>query len=181
MLTNTQSQYGILAKSFHWVMFTLFLIMFPLGYIMTSLASSDFKFTLYDFHKATGLILITLIALRLIWRFINVQPGLPNTTPQWQRYAAKLNIILLYLLMCAMPLSGYLTSTLGGHDISFYGLFTLSPLAHNAAASDLFGNVHTYLSFLMLAAFALHLLAAVYHHTVLKDDVLRRMTVLRNN
>lgn len=175
MLKNTSTQYGSLARFFHWGMALLFFGMFPLGYIMESLADSDFKFSLFDLHKATGLLLFSLVALRLLWRFLSQQPELPSSVPAWQRRAAGGNIILLYILMFVMPVSGFLTSTLGGHKITFYYLFTIAPLAHDEAVSDFFAGVHGYTSYVMIAAFALHLLAAVYHHFYLKDDVLKRI------
>jgi cytochrome b561 len=177
MLKNTRTKYGLIAKIFHWGMALLFFGMFPLGYIMEGLADSDFKFSLFDLHKATGLILFSLVALRLFWRFISDQPGLDHSVPLWQRRAASGNIIFLYLLMIAMPVSGFFMSTLGGHDISFYGLFIISPLAHDKAASGIFANIHEYVSYIMIAAFILHLLGALYHHYVLKDNVLKRMVV----
>jgi cytochrome b561 len=175
MLKNTRTKYGMIAKILHWGMALLFFGMFPLGYIMEGLADADFKFSLFDLHKATGLVLFSLVALRLCWRFISDQPGLDQSVPLWQRRAASGNIIFLYLLMVAMPVSGFFMSTLGGHDISFYGLFTVAALAHDKAASGFFAYIHEYVSYAMIAAFILHLLGALYHHYVLKDNVLKRM------
>lgn len=175
MIRNTSTSFGIITKLFHWTMFVLFLVMLPLGYIMEELVNSNFKLTLFDFHKSTGLILFSLITLRLIWRYLNVQPKLSASLPAWQHVAAKWNIIILYLLMFAMPMSGFLTSTLGGHNITFYGLFTITPYAQSKALSELFAVIHKYLSFIMIAAISLHVIAALYHHFYLRDAVLRRM------
>jgi cytochrome b561 len=175
MLKNSKMNYGLIQKTFHWGMALLFFGMFPLGFIMGSLAKSDFKFTLYGLHKSTGLLLFTLVALRLLWRSLSVQPELPAFTPLWQRCAASLNIFILYCVMILMPVSGFLLSTLGGHEVSFYALFTIAPLAQNKAASGFFAEVHEWTAYVMIAAFTLHLLGALYHHYVLKDNVLKRM------
>lgn len=175
MIKNTQTTYGAIAKSFHWIMATLFVGMFIVAYIMINLSKSDFKFSLYDLHKATGLLLFGLVALRLSWRLFNASPKLPRSIPAWQRIASSGNILLLYFLMFAMPITGFLTSTLGGHAISFYGTFHLAPLANSKPLSETFSNAHEILSYLLLAAFTLHLAATIYHHYILKDEVIGRM------
>ena len=175
MLKNTMTSYGALAKSLHWLMAVLFLGMFTVAYIMINLGKSDFRYSLYDLHKATGLLLFALVSIRLMWRLVNVEPPLPRTMPLWQRRAAHLNIILLYVLMFVMPITGFLTSTLGGHDVTFYHLFTISALADNKEASEFFSYAHEIFSILLIVSFTLHVTAALYHHYFLKDNVLRRM------
>lgn len=174
MLKNTSSTYGMVAKSFHWLMAALLIGMFIIAYIMTNMDKSPLRWSLYDIHKATGLLLFALFAMRLSWRMLNEQPTLSHI-PKWQRQAAKINILFLYLLMCVMPITGFLTSTLGGHDITFYGLFTITPFANNETASDFFGEAHEIISYLLIAAFSLHVVGALYHHFFLKDEVLKRM------
>ncbi len=176
MLKNTLTSFGAVAKSLHWLMAVLFLGVFTVAYIMINIGKSDFRFSLYDLHKATGLLLFVLVSIRLMWRLINVEPSSPPSLPAWQRRAAHLNIILLYVLMFLMPISGFLTSTLGGHDITFYHFFTITPFLINKEASEFFSYAHEFFSILLIACFSLHVTAALYHHYFLKDNVLRRMT-----
>jgi cytochrome b561 len=138
MLKNTSTTYGSIAKLMHWLMALLIIAMFMVAYTMINSAQSGFSDTLYNLHKATGLLLFSLLALRLLWRFRNVQPRLPPSIPMWQRQLANCNIAALYFLMIAMPITGYFMSTLGNHAISFYGIFTFSPLADQHAASAFF-------------------------------------------
>lgn len=175
MLKNTDKWYGDIAKFFHWVVAALLFGMFMIAYVMINLPKTDFRFSLYDIHKATGILLFSLIAFRFIWRLINIQPTLPASLPRWQRSAAHVNILSLYLLMILMPITGFFTSTLGGHAISFYSLITISPLAHDKAASLFFSYAHEIVSILLIVAFFLHIMGAYYHHYVLKDDILKRM------
>lgn len=174
-IKNTSSTYGYLAKFFHWSMAILFLSMFIIAYIMTNIPKSDFRYLLYALHKATGILLFGLVILRSSWRLFNIQPELAKSIPLWQRRAAQWNIIALYFLMFAMPTTGFLTSSLGGHDISFYNLFVIAPLGHNQAVSKLFSQAHEILSYLLITAFVLHVIGAFYHHNFIKDDVLTRM------
>lgn len=151
----------------------LFFGMFAVAYVMINISKSDFRLSLYDLHKSTGVLLLLLVFLRLFWQAINTKPDL--AVPNWQRQIAKWNIRTLYVLMFVMPITGFLTSTLGNHIISVYGLIKISPLANNKAASLFFSNAHELLSFLLIAVFILHLLGALYHHFILKDDVLKRI------
>lgn len=175
MLHNTRTTYGTLTRLLHWVMAVQFIIMFGLAYIMTSLPKSAFRYTLYDIHKATGLLLLVLAIVRIGWRFTNTQPDLSSVVARWQHLAAKSNVILLYCMMLLMPVTGILTSTLGGHDITFYHLFTIHPLGNNAGLSELFANAHEILSYIIIGAFSLHVAGALYHYYVIKDNVLQRM------
>src|SRR5690348_13298131 len=101
MLKNNDYAFGSIAKGFHWVMAALFIFMFLIAYTMINM-HSDFRFKLYDIHKATGLLLFALVTLRLWWRTQNIQPALPHTL-LWQRRLARANIILLYCLMFLLP------------------------------------------------------------------------------
>lgn len=175
-LKSRSESYGNIAKLIHWLMAGLFLLMFAIAYTMINIPRSDFMFALYDFHKATGLLLFMLVSLRLTWRWLNPQPALVDV-PRWQQVAAKLNIYLLYALMFLLPMAGFLTSTLGNHVVTFYHLFYIQPLANNAAASRFFSIAHEYLAYTLVAAFTLHVLAALHHHYVKRDDVLRRMWI----
>jgi cytochrome b561 len=181
MMNNTTTTYGSISKSLHWAMAVLFLGMFTVAYIMINISGSGFKFTLFDLHKATGLLLFALVTIRLAWCLCHVRPRLPSSVPLWQQHVARGNIVVLYVLMFAMPITGFLTSTLGGHDINFYKLFTISPLAHNKSASGFFSQAHELLSYLLIAAFVMHVMGALYHHYILKDRVLRRMWIGQSN
>ncbi len=174
---KNNSNYGYITKTFHWLMAIIFFGIFPLGYIMTSLADSDFKFSLFAIHKSIGLILFTLVVLRLGWRLMTPQPSLPKSVPTWQRNFAKFNIALLYALMFAMPISGFMSSILGGYGIKFFSLFTIQPVMHDALIADFFETIHGEFAYLLIAAFSLHLLGALYHHFFLRDGVMNRMWV----
>ena len=179
MLKNTTSTYGHMSKFLHWLMAALFIAMFAIAYTMINLKKSAFMLSLYDLHKATGILLFLLFALRLGWRHINSTPSLPKTIPAWQRLTAEGNIILLYILMLLMPLTGFLTSSMGGHRITFYHLITIAPIANNKQISVFFSSSHEWLSYLLIAALATHILGTAYHHYILKDNVFKRMWPLK--
>lgn len=174
MLKNTFQSYGTVAKLFHWVVAILMILMFIIAYTMTNLPkTNELRLPLFDVHKATGVLIFGLVALRLIWRALNVRPVL--VLPAWQLYLAKANIFLLYALMFLMPLSGFLTSTLGGHDVSFYGLFVIPAFTPDKPTAHFFSESHEFLSYILIASFVLHVAGSLYHQYVLKDNVLKRM------
>jgi cytochrome b561 len=175
MLKNTVTVYGSVAKFFHWLMAVLIIGMFMVAFTMINIPVSHFSDILFSLHKATGLLLFGLLILRLAWRFINKTPKLPPSIPLWQRQLAKFNITALYLLMLAMPLTGFFMSTLGDHAISFYGIFTIPPLADNQLVSKFFAKAHEILAYLLIASFTLHVIGAFYH------PVLQRMWILPKN
>jgi cytochrome b561 len=173
MLKNTTQAYGIIAKSLHWSMAILIVGMFVLAYTMMNLPDSAFKFSLYNLHKSTGLLLWAIFFIRLVWLFTNHQPGI--TAPVWQQRAAFWNKVSLYLLMFAMPTTGFFMSTLSGRSVTFFSLFTIEPFTKNPTLGSFFHSAHVYLSYFLIAAFVIHVLGALYHHFILKDDVLKRI------
>lgn len=181
MLKNTTTVYGSIAKFFHWLMALLIFGMFIVAYTMTNIPASHFSEDLYSLHKATGLLIFSLVILRLIWRFINIEPKLPPSIPFWQRQLSNINITALYLLMLAMPLTGFFMSTLGNHAISFYGIFTVSPLADNPLLSKFFAKAHEILAYLLIASFTLHVIGAFYHPVLQRMWVLSKNRVTENN
>lgn len=175
MLKNTHAIYGVISKFLHWTMALLFIAMFVFAYTMTNISSSPARWVLYDIHKATGLLLFGFFVFRLIWRLINIQPEMSASVPLWQKRLAAWNIAALYIVMFMMPITGFLTSTLGGHEISFYWIFKIPLLAHEKAASIFFSQAHEIISYLIIFFVSAHFLGALQHHYLRKDDVLCRM------
>src|SRR5687768_11475406 len=111
MLKNTKKSYGTITKTFHWGMALIILIQATVGFIMANLPNADpQKGTLIYYHKSVGVILFTLIILRLLWRMRELTPALPASMPNWQKVAARWNINLLLALLVIMPLSGLFMS-----------------------------------------------------------------------
>ncbi|MFY9590348.1 cytochrome b [Rickettsia endosymbiont of Halotydeus destructor] len=175
LITNTENSYGLVTKLFHWIMSVIIIMLLIAGFVMTNLADQPQKWELYAFHKATGTLVLSLVIVRLLWKFYNDSVLLPDDLPNWQKKAANLNINLLYILMLVMPVSGFLMSILANHDIDFYGLFTIKSFMQNIQAAKIFNTIHKTCAFLFSALIIFHILAAFYHHFIRKDNVLRRM------
>ena len=176
LIKNTQTQYGVVAKFIHWLMALLIIGMLALGLYMSDLPISELKLRLYGIHKEFGILILMLVMFRIVWRIGNIVPLLPNTIPVWQKFAAHAVHWMLYGFMFAMPITGWLMTSAAGLPPSFFGLFTLpSLIAPNAALFKLFIDIHSWLAYGLIATFCAHVGAALQHHFIEKDDVLRRM------
>ena len=149
--------------------------MLIVGFVMVNIESSDQKWQMYSAHKATGLFVLSLIILRVSWILLNTKVQAPFNLPQWQRIAARWNHNLLYIMLFIMPSSGALMSLTGGHDIDFFGAFSVPHILNNKEYSKIFWNIHVWSAFLLVATIAIHIAAALYHHFIRKDNVLMRM------
>ena len=181
-LKNTLNGYGSVARFFHWVIFLLVLILIVVGFIMVGIEDKALKAQIVNVHKLTGLLVLTLMILRGLWALMNVKPLLPFGTPDWEKVAERGMHYLLYLGLIIMPLSGWLGSTWAGRfphlgDISF----KLPLVPNEDLAGFAFENVHIPLAFILIALVSLHACAALYHHFIKKDNVLRRMLLGRED
>ena len=171
-----QSYNGI-AKTLHWLIFAMMSGAFAVGFYMADLPLSPAKLQIVSWHKWTGVTIFMLVLLRLTWRLLNPPPALPAQMPYWQRRAAEAVHRVLYVLMLAMPLSGWLMSSAKGFQTVWFGVLPLPDLLDkNPPLGKALAEVHETIAVIILACVAVHVLAALNHHFVVRDDVLARMT-----
>ncbi|HLB42907.1 MAG TPA: cytochrome b [Gammaproteobacteria bacterium] len=174
MFSNTSTTYGSVAKFFHWLVFILLLCMITFGYFLDDVPE-DYKGIAYNTHKLTGLTILSLMLLRACWALMNPKPKLPASDPLWQRLGARIVHLLLYVVVIAMPLAGWVGSSAAGRS-PHLGDFKLDlPVAQSKALVDTAFNIHGYLAITIIILGSLHILAAFYHHFIEKDNILRRM------
>ncbi len=173
---NTKDKYGVMAKGFHWIIGLAMLCLLVVGIYMADLDKSPLKWELYDLHKATGIFVLALASLRVIWRFMNVQPESLPTHKIWEKALSKITHIVLYVTMLGMPLSGWVMSSAGEHPISFFGLFKVPPIVgKNEELGELAHEIHGILGYMLLVTIGLHLAGVAKHHFLDKDETLNRM------
>lgn len=182
MLRNTDSGYGLVAIVFHWTIAVLFAGQVTLGIFMTGLADEEpAKFGLYQWHKSFGLLILLLALVRLAWRLINRAPDLPAGMAVFERRAARLAHVFLYAALVLVPVTGWAfvsSSPLGIPTFAFYlVLVPHLPMPVSEAAEAVLQLIHTSLALISAAVAVVHIGAALRHHFVLKDTVLRRMIV----
>jgi cytochrome b561 len=164
----------------HWLVALLILVAFPLGLYMVELPLSPDKLRLYSYHKWIGITLLMLAALRVAWRLAHTPPPLPAGIAAWQRRAGEIVHGLLYLLMIAIPLSGWLMSSAKGFQTVWFGVLPLPDLiGKDRALGDLLTGVHKTLNFTLLALVVVHVGAALQHHFIERQPFLQRMGWMR--
>jgi cytochrome b561 len=169
-------RYTPAAKAFHWLTVLVMAGGFALAFVMVELPLGTLKVSLYNWHKTLGLVVLALAVLRLAWRLRHPAPPMPAEMPAWERAAAHASHVALYLFLFAQPLLGLVMAWASGFPTVLFGSFNLpNPLGANQGLYDSLSEVHELLAWVLLAVVAVHAGAALRHHFVLKDEVLRRM------
>lgn len=170
------NRYTATAIALHWIMAAGLIGAFGLGVYMHELPFSPDKLRLYSWHKWAGVTLFLLALARIAWRAGHRPPALPATLSPLTRHAATMVHLALYLLMLAIPLSGWLMSSAKGVTTVWFGVLPLPDLlAKDKALGDLLFEVHKALNLSLLALVIAHAGAALKHRFVDRDDILARM------
>ena len=183
-LHNTQNRYGLLSIALHWLIAALFLAMLAIGIVMTRLPFTDpLTFPLYQTHKSIGATIFLLTAIRLVWRLVDGVPDLPVGLTPFERLAARATHGGLYAILLLLPLVGWVVVSASplGIPTLLYGAVPLPHIGFVAASPDkaaienVSSWVHTILAVLGGLLLTLHVAAALWHHSIRRDDVLMRM------
>jgi cytochrome b561 len=165
------------AIALHWLIALLIVCGFALGWVMTDIPGiTPTKLKYFSWHKWIGVTVFALAVLRILWRATHTGPSLPRRMTPWQRVAAQLVHLLLYLLMIAIPLSGYLYSSASNIPVVYLGIVPLPMLiGPDQHLKVVLKAVHIALNYSLLALVALHVAAAVKHQWLDRDGLLSRM------
>lgn len=174
-LKNTENRWGGMAQSLHWLMALGILGNGVLGLIMDEMPRGMAKLNTFAIHKSIGLTVLALLILRVSWRLFDRAPP-DESMPRWQRFAAHATHGVLYLLMLAIPLSGWIYNSLHGYPLQWFKWFNLPALMEkNEALSDLAGETHEVLFWVLVAVLIAHVGGALVHHWFERDNTLLRM------
>ena len=173
---NAPTAYTGVAIVLHWLVALTILCAFPLGVYMHELPLSPNKLQLYSYHKWIGISALLLVAIRLAWRAGHRPPPFLPGMPRWQEIAAQAIHYSLYLLLLAVPLTGWLTSSALGFSVVWFGVIPLPDLiGKDKQLGELLKEVHATLNFTLLALVLVHAAAAIKHHLFDHDGTLARM------
>lgn len=175
MLKNTLSNYGSVTKVLHWLIFILVVGMLTLGFLMGDISDKVLRGEVINIHKLIGLSILVMMLFRLFWALTNPKPALPMNTPLYQKLAERAVHYSIYAVLIAIPISGWVLSVAAGYFPKLFGLEFKLPIPKDKALSDMAGNIHVYLAYTIIALVSVHVLAALYHYFIKKDDVLQRM------
>jgi cytochrome b561 len=174
-LKTSGEKYGILRRFNHWVVGLMFIALLVVGVYMSNFAQAPLKWDLYSMHKSFGVIIMLFIAARIIWLLFDNKIDNKSLT-KFERIASASTHGILYLLMIIMPVSGMLMSMAKGYSVKVFDWFTLPMLVEkNETIATAASITHEFGGYVAIAMVLFHIVAALYHHFVKKDNVLRRM------
>ena len=172
------THWGSLAKFFHWTTVLAILVQATIGLVMVNLPKRPSTIPVYTFHKSLGLTILVFAVLRLTWRFFDARPDEPPSVPKWQATAARVGHALLYTLIFAVPLSGWLfDSATALRPLYWFGLFQVPSLTGgpDKDLKEITEALHIGLFWTLAAVAAGHATVALIHHFHDRDAVLLRM------
>ncbi|PZO06946.1 MAG: cytochrome b [Lysobacteraceae bacterium] len=178
-IKNLADRWGGVSITLHWLTALMIVGLVVVGLLMQELANSPTKIQVYGLHKSIGLTVLALTVLRLLWRLFAGVPAPVPGTPRWQLWAANATHGALYLILLAMPLSGWLYNSASGFPLKWFGLFSLPKLSGYDAQVKAFAlGAHETLFLVLAAIVTVHALAALKHHYFNRDRTLVRMLPL---
>src|SRR5512146_2001271 len=175
-IRNTRERWGSLSQLLHWLIVALIALQAALGLTGLMLPLGVQKLAVLARHKSIGITILGLATLRLLWRWLNPTPPLPSNLRPHERFLAHCTHAALYVLLFAMPLTGWIMSSARGFPVSWFNVLQLPDLVPKSETLyDAMVSTHAVLAIALAVTVALHIAGALKHHFVLKDDTLRRM------
>jgi cytochrome b561 len=175
MTTTAPERYDPVARTLHWGMAAAIMALWVVGHMIDALPKGSMRSEVIGLHKGIGVVILVLAVGRLAWRVARPQPALPSHMPSMEQMLAKLGHIALYALMVAIPVDGILMSQSAGRDVVVFGLTLPVMVAKDEAMRDVFKAGHGLMGWALALILAGHVVAALRHHLILKDEILRRM------
>lgn len=179
MLRNDTESYGLVTILFHWIIAVIFIGQILLGYLMVRTSDFALQFSLFQWHKSFGFLILGLSGFRLVWRIANPRPRDPADMNRIERFAARLAHGILYLALFLIPLTGWALASSSPLQIPTFAFNLIVipplPLTISDQAEAFWTASHAWLAYLSAFVAAAHMLAALHHHFWKKDAVLRRM------
>ena len=168
-------EYGTTAKVFHWLIVALLLAQYPIGWLMPDIHRGVKPGVGMTLHISFGFVILILIVLRLGWRLTH--PVAPESSlPAWQRLCSEGVHWLLYVLVLATTITGWLFASFRGWGVSFFFLAPMPMLAsENAATGKLIDGWHQAMEWTLLAVVGIHVATAIVHIFIYRDRIMQRM------
>lgn len=178
-LRSTEAGWGALVRVFHWLIALLILVQAVIGLSMVEMGLTPAKVRVFALHKSIGMTILALVLLRIAWRLGERRPADPPAMPRWQVRAARATHLALYVLILAIPLSGWWFNSASNAPLVWFGWFDLPSLTGglDPAWKPRALLLHQTLFWLLVALLAIHVGAALWHHFKQRDEVLRRMVM----
>jgi cytochrome b561 len=176
-MTAAEGRYVAPARWLHWLTAGSILVILATGIWFAYLEPPDeLKFRLFAIHESFGVVVFVMALARLWVRRRNPPPPLPEDMPGWQKLAAEVNHIALYVVMVVQPVTGFLASNAWGFPVKWFWLVTLpSPIGRHEALAPILGTMHYIGAIAMVVLLGMHVGAVIQHTFIRKDGLLARM------
>ncbi len=175
-MSNSVERYNNTAIALHWLIALLIFVAFPMGLYMSDMKLSPTKLQLISYHKWIGVTVFVLAIIRIIWRATHTPPALPDSISRMQKIGSNIVHGFLYVLLFAVPVSGWLMSSAKGFKTVWFGVLPLPDLlSKDKALGEVLEGVHQSLNYMLLLLVVLHVAALIKHRFIDKDEVLNRM------
>ena len=173
---NTRDRWGVVSQCLHWLVLALVLWMAWLGLTMTDMPNTPRKVDTYSLHKSLGLLVLALMLLRGGWRLYAGAPDPVPGTPTWQHRIASATHGALYLLLLAIPASGWVINSASGFPLRWFGLFRVPQLTgRSEPLEELAETWHEWMFWALVVVVLAHAAAAIWHHLFQQDATRARM------
>lgn len=175
MQSNKNWHYDPITRLLHWVIAFFLIGLISLGWYMMSIEDQPNSGWYFNLHKSFGLLAATLILFRVIWRLIHKPAPLPSSIPFWQAKLSRVIHLLLYFCMVAMPITGFLGASFGKHGVVFFGRQLPNWVTQEHDISKQLFEVHGLVAWVLVGLIVFHVLAAMKHLFINRDNVFQRM------
>jgi cytochrome b561 len=177
MIRNTTSNWGSIARWFHWFLGATIIGMVAYGWWMNHIPARPDRFFYRSIHADIGYVVLLLMVVRLIWRSVNPTPALPSDTPRWRWIVARINHVTLYALTILVAMLGWAHSGANERDYAdWFGLFRVPQITSpDKAAAHVYQDRHILFAYVLLVLIVVHVAAALWHHFMKRDRVALRM------
>ena len=173
---STPTRYTTTAIVLHWLAVVLIVCAFPLGLYMADLPASPERLKLFNYHKWIGITVLLLSIVRIVWALSHRAPALPLSMSAMQQRIAHGLQYVLYALLFAIPLTGWLMSSAKGYQVVYLGMLPLPDLVgKDKELGEVLEEIHETLNWTLLFLFLLHSAAALKHHFLEHNGVLTSM------
>jgi cytochrome b561 len=170
------ARYTRFAALLHWLVAALIFAMIGIGYYMIDLPrNTPERANFLNIHKSLGLLTITLVAIRVVWRITHKPPPPISSMREWQLNAARASHLLMYGCLLLQPITGYLTSSFGRYGIKFFSIPIPNWGWDNPTLREIFASAHRVIVVIFIILIALHIIAALKHALVDRDGGIRRI------
>ena len=175
MIENSQHAYGSFSKTLHWLMAVMVITLLVLGFLLHDIPRA-LRPEFYAIHKSLGLTVLCLLFIRILWHLYSRPPALEKEISRPEKWLARTVQISFYCVIFLQCVSGWVMSVASRHAPYFWGLFPATlPIDPNRRLAHLNDQLHSILGWIILGLVCLHVLGALKHHWLNKDNTLNRM------